>query len=328
PIFLGTLGGVDALNISDLGSGVARTFSVSRPNIFNPQETLVTATGVANIDNDDSDGPGSLHFFTLTGSTVGGNVYNIQNTTATDSNTVNDGASGASGASTFNIQADKLQAGASNSFNGFDGNDVFEVNFAAGTSISSAAGTTLSIDGGGGVTSTTGDRVNVNANLGGDGSRIVGINYGAGNAVAVTGLGTDSAGPGIQVSNTRQVNYFGDSANDDALSVSGAATGGNVISVTPLTVSSANVFLGGAPLLTIPPGSTGSNNPGVAGGGAGPDLFVGGIALTAFSVSGGSTGAGNGNRMVVNGKSEDINGAGGTSAWGGNAFGSPADTVT
>ncbi|HUY90682.1 MAG TPA: DUF4214 domain-containing protein [Pirellulales bacterium] len=316
---LDTGAGNDSLNVSDLGGAASRIYSVTKQI---SGATLVAATGTAGILYDSS-GAGQLEHFSLTGTSVGGSTYNINDTTGTLSNVVHDGAGGASGDSTFNIQADHLQAGASNTFNGFDGGDTFNLNFTAGASISSAPGTTLVVDGGG--PATDDDRVNVNANLSGDGPRTVQLDYQAGNAVLVGGLGTVS---GIQVNGTRQVNYYGDSANDDTVSVSGASTGDNTLSVTPLSASSADVFLGGNPLLTIPPGSTSSNNPGVFGGGAGPDLFVGGVALAGFSVDGGSTGPGNGNRLVVNGKTEDLNGAGGTSAWGGNAFGSPADTVT
>ncbi|HVX63201.1 MAG TPA: autotransporter-associated beta strand repeat-containing protein, partial [Pirellulales bacterium] len=302
--------GNDTLNVSDYG-GAGRNYTVASPGAG---VTQISASSVANIVYNFAGGS-QLEHFNLVGASAGGNTYNILNTTATVSNVVSDGDASASGNSTFNIQADQLQAGASNSFNGFAGDDTFNLNFAAGATVPSAPGTTLSIDGGG--LATGNDRVNVNANQAGDGFRNVQINYGAGNAVALGGLGTASV---IQVNGTRQVNYYGDSAGDDQLQITTPATGAHTLSVTPISANSADVFLDGSPLLAGT--ATATNNPGVAGGGAGPDLFVGGLDQFLFNVIGGSSGPGIVNKLIVNAPTENLNGASTTSAWGGNAFGS------
>ncbi len=186
-----------------------------------------------------------------------------------------------------------LQSGASNTFNGFDGSDLFQLNFSAGMSIPSALGTTLVVNGGGLLTGN--DRVNVNANQGGDGPRTVQINYQSGNAAVVQGLGTPA---GIQVNGTRQVNYYGDAANNDQLQVTTPTSGAHTLSVTPISAHSADLFLDGTPLLAGT--ATAANNPGVAGGGLGPDLFVDGVIQNQLHVVGGSSGPGVVNKLIVN----------------------------
>jgi hypothetical protein len=221
------------------------------------------------------------------------------------------------GNDTITVQANALGAGGSNVFDGDAGNDTFNVNFAAGTSIPGT--TSLAIDGGAAVTR---DVVNLNANQSADGARTVGLAYqsAASGNLNVTGLGTSSA---IQLTTVEQVNYAGDSANDDTLTVTGVNSSDSAISVTPLTANSANVFLNGSPLLIY--GVSSSNNPGVAGGGAGPDINISGIDQTGFTVAGGTPSGAAGNQLIVNGTTENLNGVATTSAWGGNAFGSGSD---
>src|SRR5262249_35354686 len=161
----------------------------------------------------------------------GNNVYTINNTTATASNLIEDGDAGNTGNATFNVQANAVQGGASNTFSGFGGNDRFEVNFAANTSIPSAAGTTFQVNGG---TATTRDRVDLNLNAGGDvTARTVGFTYASATSgdVDVTGLGLPSGTP-LDLNTVEQVNYRGDASNNDTLSVTGTS-GDDTLSVTP-----------------------------------------------------------------------------------------------
>ena len=72
------------------------------------------------------------------------NIYNIDDMTGRVSNTISDGdatAPGAGNNATFNIWCDLLQDGAAHTFNGFDGNDTFNLNFDNNMGIPFSAGT-------------------------------------------------------------------------------------------------------------------------------------------------------------------------------------------
>src|SRR5262249_31648483 len=143
-IRLNTGSGTDSLNVSDLTNGVARTYGISK----SAGVTSVSFTGGPATLQYDFNGTQQLENFTLSGSRAGGtNVYNVGVTSALSSNVINDGDATGSGASQFEAQANAVQGGASNTFNGFAGNDAFNLNFAAGTSIPTTAGTTLQVNG-------------------------------------------------------------------------------------------------------------------------------------------------------------------------------------
>ena len=81
----------------------------------------------------------------------GADTVTVNATTARVSTTISDfdaAVPGPADDAVFTIQADALQAGAANEFCGLAGNDAFLVNFAADQAVSTAAGTTLVIDGG------------------------------------------------------------------------------------------------------------------------------------------------------------------------------------
>ncbi|MGD0900739.1 MAG: hypothetical protein ABR915_23145, partial [Thermoguttaceae bacterium] len=210
PINLDTQANTDTLNISDLSGPAAQTYSVTRVGAT----TQVQASGDALITYDATLGAGQLENFTLSGSTAGGNIYNINNTTATVSTTINDGTSSSSGDSTWNIKGDNLSA--SNSFYGFGGDDRFFLNIA--TNPGSGAGVTaalasLLIDGGLGVggapnTSANRDQLIVNDNSGT--ARTLNFQYAdptksAGN-LDLQGFPILPA-PGIQVLNMETLNF-------------------------------------------------------------------------------------------------------------------------
>ena len=211
---------------------------------------------------------------------------------------------------------------ASSFFNGNDGNDTFNVNFAPGAVLTDS---TFQIDGG---NSTSPGRNVVNLVtdfLLDTTSRSVNLAWTGGSSLTAGGTGLIAfLSSDIQTTNTQQVNYIGGIANDDHITATGTA-GDDVISVTPLTATSANVFLGGSPMLIIPPGTPSTNNPGITGNGTSPDIYVGGIdpnllpGPNGLTIAGGGTGA-NGDQLVVNGSTENLTGEVATSGWGTNAF--------
>src|SRR5262249_34473481 len=105
---------------------------------------------------------GQLEFFNLTGSGNGGNTYDINDTTATNTTTIGDGIAGNSGDSTWNINANNLSA--NNLFQGFDGNDQFNLNInVVGSSIGENAAfaiASLHIEGNDNLPGMPGDTVN------------------------------------------------------------------------------------------------------------------------------------------------------------------------
>ena len=128
-VLLETEAGYDRLMISDCGAGVADTYTVQ--NIGGVARTVVRFNGPVGDDviYNDFDGP-TLEEFRLIGSNVGDNIYHINDTTATVSSSVEDGDAVVGGTSNaiFNITGDNLSA--ANLFQGFDGNDQFNLNIA------------------------------------------------------------------------------------------------------------------------------------------------------------------------------------------------------
>ena len=98
----------DTLNISDLGYFVPVTYSVTK--VLNTTHRPCGPRGIALITYDATLGAGQLEHFKLVGNSSGGNTYNINNTTATVSNTITDGNATDPGGSVFNVQADQLMA--------------------------------------------------------------------------------------------------------------------------------------------------------------------------------------------------------------------------
>ena len=346
--------GDDALNISDYTAGSADTYTVEETG--SGQATVVRFNGTVaddvlyNIDVTDLGANSSnaanaatLEDFRLIGSETGDNTYNINDTTGTETNTVDDGdaTTTASNDATFNIQADSVQPGAENTFNGFDGNDTFNADFDADTTVPTTANTTFVINGGA-VAADPANRDIVNLDVTADttaraaasGIRMVyadaskasgDVNV-TGNDTTVDtdpGLGGDpaNAANGLDLNQVEQVNYLGSSADDDTLLVEGT-TADDTLSVTPIDDNSANAFLDGAPLLTIPPDAYTTNNPGVAGAAAGPDISLDGLVRAGGLTMDGGGSAVAGDRLVVNAPTEDSGGLAATSGFGGNAFGS------
>jgi hypothetical protein len=142
------------------------------------------------------------------------------------------------------------------SLNGQDGNDTFNLGVIPGSTL--PAGITLNINGG---ASGGASRDIVNLDVAGPRSVAMTYQEGATGGVILTGLGSI-----VNITSTESVNYNGDGANDDAVTVVGTQIA-DIISVRPTSASSAEVFIGGkAPAA-----------PGVAGGGLSPDLILSGL---------------------------------------------------
>ncbi|QDU23548.1 beta strand repeat-containing protein [Urbifossiella limnaea] len=283
----------DTVNINDQDDTGASTYGISA--------NTVTRTGAASITYNLG---GNTEVLNVNGSvTAGSNTFNVTGTSATQSTTVNDGTATTSGTATFNIQGRAQQATATHTYNGFGGADTFTVNLAATALVT---GTATTINGGDRAsTSATRDRVNLNLAAGDAVARTVGINYSTtGGSAAVTGLSSGTFG----VTTTETIVYTGGTDNEDLLTVSGSTNGSEVLSVTPLTPNEANVFLGDTPMLTVPPGTANNTDPGFAGGAAGSDLSLRGLAqATGLTIN---AGGGAGDRIVVNAPTETGSGVG------------------
>ncbi|OYV96331.1 MAG: hypothetical protein B7Z73_00915, partial [Planctomycetia bacterium 21-64-5] len=309
PLDLNTQAGTDTLNVSDLGGTAATTYALTGGPASLAPSVLTASTMPGTITfGGPNFGVGTLENFTLTGSTAGGNIYNIGVTPATVNNVITDGNAAGTGGSTFNIQANNLQGGATNTFNGNENGNTFNANYAADTSTSAAAGTTFVINAG--TTGTSAARNVVNLDTTADTvARNLGFTYPSaiGGDVNVTGLGAPTH---LTVTAAQEVNYFG-SANPNTAAVIGVGTG-SVLSVTPTAANSADVLLNGSPEILTPTSS--ANNPGVFGGGGAPDLYFNGLDQgTGLTVNGGGGTA----QLVVNATTEDSGGLAGTSGWAG-----------
>jgi len=297
--------GVDTLNISDLGDAAGDTYTLT---LVGSVTELTFGDGAAGVDIRYNvnfvGGTSSLDNFNLVGSNAGANVYNVNNTTATASNTVSDGDAGNTGNATFNIQADALASGdadgSTNTFTGNGGNDIFNLNFAADTSINAGADMTVQINGNDpAADSDNRDVVNIDASADTI-ARILGFTYSnpASGDVDVTGLGLP-AGGFIDINTVETLNYTGGGA-DDTAAVTGTIAD-DLLTVAPTGANSALVFIGGDPF-DGPPEDFFTNRPGVAEGSVGPDMNLQGLATsTGLTVNGGG---GTNNTLFVYGQSE------------------------
>gem|GEM_PF-5325858 len=176
---------------------------------------------------------------------------------------------GGSGIDTFHVQANALTL-ASNNLNGGSGGDIFNLNFAAGTSVGGGVG--LTIAGNDAVaTLTNADTVNVNLSSGSS-ARNVGLVYTSTTEGNIRATGLGGAGGAVNFLTIEKLNVVGDSSNNDSVTVTGT-TAADLLTVAP-TASGASVKLNG------------SGN-GVAGGGFGPDITLDGLSPSGFIVRGG-----------------------------------------
>ncbi len=297
---LNTRGGHDSLVVSDSGDGAGDTYVLG----YDDGATEIHfGDGAAPIDlRFDVDAASQLEELLL----VAGNGDDTITNAATSGGTP--------------LVATML-ASRDNSFNTSGGDDRIEL--AWNGSFRLADTTTLVVDAGPQRTSGR-DVVSLLANETGDGERQVAIAYGAAGRgdADVKGLHTGSGT--VVVRATEQLNYEGDLEADDQVTVSGTG-GDDILSVTPLSATSANVFRGGKPML-VPPNIPADNDPGVEGGSAGPDLNLTGLKTQDVgngTLSGLWLSGGDGNdRLVVNASTEPEAMANRGSAWTGNIFGS------
>ncbi|MDA1048948.1 MAG: hypothetical protein O3C40_00510, partial [Planctomycetota bacterium] len=288
--------GTDSLTVSDFGdaAGVGQTTGAddgadtygltdlgTTPG-GSTELTFVDGASTVDIRYDANGTAGQLENFTLIGSNAltADNTYNIFATSATTSNTISDGdatVTGAGNNGTFEIDANQLQAGAANTFNGFDGNDTFNVDY----NNASATGGTFVISGGANDTplSDNRDLININNIVG---ARNTTFTYQAGaGEVDVTGLGTT-----LDADTVEQVNYNADAANNDDVTVNGRANTTDDLTVAPITANRALVFLDGDPWDGPNEGDLFDQFPGVAGGSNGPDIDLNGVSPTTLTVRG------------------------------------------
>ncbi|GAB4131525.1 MAG: hypothetical protein Kow0040_10920 [Thermogutta sp.] len=126
-------------------------------------------------------------------------------------------------------------------------------------------------------------------------ARNIDFGYSGSGDVLVTGFAVP-----VDVRSVEVVDFSGDAANDDVISVTGTPAD-DLITVAPLSGDSARVFLGGDPW--DGPAADGDffdQFPGVAGGGAGPDLHISGAANLDVDAAGGTS-----NRLYIYAPSED-----------------------
>lgn len=327
PINAGNLNGIQGQVTLFVGSGPATTVNVSDAgdaagdvydlvlNPFTSNTELYFNDGGAAVGTAGFLGAGAtipdliLHAlsplanFNLIGDT-GANTYNVFNTTATVSNTITDGG----GNSTFNIQGDRISAGAANTFGGAAGTDTFNVNFAANTATPSTVGTTFQINGGALATSSARDVVFIQAAgtmaPGAAGvvappvafafdaaPRNIGLTYAdatkaSGDLNVTDALSTTT----LDLNTVETVVYFGDANNNDIVTVTGT-TADDDLTVAPYSNNQALVFLDGDAWDGPSEGSQFDQFPGVAGGSAGPDLDIWGVRAAGVNVAGGGAGA-------------------------------------
>lgn len=279
-LFTGGLG-VDTLDLSDFAA--AQSFSLT--GLGTADGFLVNAGPISVAANDINAVVGGSGVDTVMGLNVDASwtLGATDTYTSTNSLTVSDVEirDGGTGVDTFDIQANDLPV-AFHQILGDGGNDIFNVNFAAGTGL--AAGASLGIAGG----TPAGDAgnpdtVNFNVNGLGDGARAITLEYqptasGDLNVMLDTDMVTF-----VQV---EAFNLAGDSNNDDTVSVIGTVNADD-FSVTP-TANGATVLHDG----------------GVAGGGDGPDISISGVSQSGLTINGaGSSSDG----LTYNGSGATVN---------------------
>ncbi len=320
-------GANSAVNVSDAGDAAGDTYDLIFNGGTNATELYfndgTAAVGTLGILSAGAAIPDIIYSnalttpanFTLTGDS-GSNNYNIYNTTATANNTITDSGTGG----TFNIQGDNLQPGATNTFNGAAGTDTFNVNFAPGAATPGAAGTTFQINGGPLATSSARDVVFMQAAgtftpgapgaapptaIGIEAARTIGLTYADATKASGDLNVTDALTPTLlDLNQVETVTYLGATGND-VVNVTGT-TADDDLTVAPYTTNNAFVFLDGDPWDGPSEGSQFDQFPGVAGGSAGPDLDIQGVAAgvgVGLNITGGGAGAA-GDQLYVYAPSE------------------------
>ncbi|MCA9118853.1 MAG: hypothetical protein KDB11_01650, partial [Planctomycetales bacterium] len=289
-ITLDTGAGTDTLNISDFDDTTGDTYSLTQAGP-GEQTTVNWVDGFAGVEvtyNSNSLGTnagnnGTLENLNLTGANplTSNNTYNIFHTTATIQTTISDGdatVTGAGNNGTFEIDANQLQPGAANTFNGFDGNDTFNVDY--NNAGGGATGGTFVISGGANNAplSNNRDLININ-NITGIRNATFSYQAGAGE-VDVDGLGTT-----LDADTVEQINYNADVANNDTVVVNGRNGTADDLTVAPITASRALVFLDGDPWDGPNEGDLFDQFPGVAGGSNGPDIDINGVSAAAGALT-------------------------------------------
>lgn len=270
PLDLNTFGGDDTLNIDDSADAVPNTFHMDAANIgggaFGAAVTpggIFGAGGIVfydpNLEAIDVNGGPSPNEYNIDATGVGG-VAPVARVTIDDG-----GSSGF-----FKIQADQLAAAADHTFNGGAGPDEFYVYLAAASVVT---GNSVQINGQADNNNTASRDVVEIYDAGGTRTTTMTYQSGASGDVDVQ----IDAGTPLDVNTVETLQYFGDAANDDTLSLFGTA-GDDQLTVAPLSPSEAMVFLGGSPWEGPHQGAFDAALPGVAGGGAGPDIHLTGMA--------------------------------------------------
>ena len=297
------VGAGDTLNVSDFGDTNPDTYTFSFDKASGGARTVI------NFDD------GATPPTAPPPQTVGDIRFNVDETDTlenfqiwggegNDVFTNDDGATPAGS----RLQA-SMFATLSNIINGHEGDDTFTFEWEDGFSLPATTGFTINGDG-----STNRDIVNLRADADTGAARDMTLRYVGAGSVDVGGLGGTAGtldASVVAVTTVEQLNFIGDAGDDDLATVYGDTTD-DVLSVTPLTDNSANVFLGGLPMLTIPPSTPATNDPGIAGGSAGPDIYVDGLDRDNGLTLDGGTGA---DQLVVNASTEDVDGASGGAAW-------------
>lgn len=202
---------------------------------------------------------------------------------------------GDAGADTFHIQADQLVPDARHVFRGDAGVDLFNVSLAAGATV---VGSSVQIDGGADDNNTS-SRDTVSVRDGG-GARTMAWTYQSASSGDLV-LDIDGGAP-LQITTTEQVLWTGDAAHDDVVTLFGTA-GDDDLTVAPLSASAVLAFLNGNPWGgPADADAFTAAYPGLAGGGAGPDILIEGLAQTGLTVDG--NGAVNGDQLYVYAPSE------------------------
>jgi acrosin len=186
---------------------------------------------------------------------------------------------GGSSTDQFNILGVGVESGEQNTYNGGAGQDTFNIALTSNGNITTTAGTLLAINGG---VQGAGERDTLSISATADTTpRNLTLTYAnaASGDVDILGIGAAAA---VDVNTVENINYTGNTGNDDTVTVVGTAAADD-LTVLPLTTTSANILRGGAFNGRVPSGAAG-----IAGGSAGPDISIAGVAPTGLTVDGGT----------------------------------------